>query len=169
MNKKAKTILLLSLSVLALFVLFLLLKTFFWGWTYEKEITLSVIPAGMDSPTEEVVLKLDGKMIYPPFPSRPTNYQGSFCIDGLCLYDSLGIYFLRWGEYGTGYGSIPAFLGEDEEYPFDCIFYFDNFGEKLVLVGSDYHEGNGTLYVSGVDNRKAADAMVFLKASNHNQ
>ncbi|MBR4865654.1 MAG: hypothetical protein IKU11_03130, partial [Clostridia bacterium] len=110
MIKSAKKVLIVSLLVISLLVLFLLMKTFFWGWSFEKEITLSVIPAGMDSPTEEVILKADGKMIYPPFPSRTTNFQGSFCIDGLCDYDSLGIYFFRWGEYGTGYAVFSDFL-----------------------------------------------------------
>lgn len=163
MIKSAKRVLIVSLLVISLLVLFLLMKTFFWGWSFEKEITLSVIPAGMDSPTEEVTLKADGKMIYPPFPSRPTNFQGSFCIDGLCTYDSLGIYFLRLGEYGTGYGCFPSFVGEVEEYPIDALFYFDDFGEKLVFLSSEDQEEGRTLYVVGVYNREEAQNMIFFQ------
>ena len=163
MDKKSKTVLFLSLSVLALLALFLLLKTTRWGWGYQEEITLSVIPQGMDVPTEEVVLKADGKMIFPLSPSRTTNFQGSFCIDGLCDYDSLGIYFLRWGEYGTGYGVFSDFPGQ-EEY-LDFIFYFDDLGEKLVFVGPDDQEEDRTLYVVGVDTREEAQNMIFFQ--NH--
>ena len=165
MDKKSKTVLFLSLLVLSLLALFLLLKTTRWGWGYQEEITLSVIPQGMDVPTEEVVLKADGKMIFPLSPSRITNFQGSFCIDGLCTYDSLGIYFLRWGEYGTGYGCFPAFVGEVEEYPIDALFYFDDFGEKLVFLSSEAQEEGRTLYVVGVDTREEAQNMIFYQ--NH--
>ena len=161
MDKKAKTVLFLSLSVHVLLALFLLLKTTRWGWGYHEELTLSVIPEGADTPTGEVVLKVDGNMIYPLHPSRTTNFQGSFCIDGLCAYDSLGIYFFRWREYGTGYGVFSDFLGQEE--CLDCIFYFDDFGEKLVFVGPDDHEEGRTLYVAGVDNREEAQNMIFIQ------